>query len=417
MLYKLSLSEIKNKKNIVEFIENKLRQPGKELLRWGVISVTNLISETSEIVIESQYSNNTNQVDRPEDKIQKLYSEKTIGSLVIPTGLGCSIGGFGGDANLAANLVASEFDYLIVNPNVVNGGAWQNIAQNMLYVEGFSFDQFMKGKIGLRPVKKNKIGVIFDKKIPEELMWRELQVIEAAKTIWGIDFIGHEITKEELKTKIEILEGNISSGSLENPEVLIEAAEKLKASGAEAIAIISYLEEELKLVEQNTNYIQGKGPDPIGGIEAIISHIIVSHCTLPCAHSPAFLTDNSYGYTNDKRVAPEIASYSFLPSVLKGLSQAPKLVKPHEMQIGDLSTHNLKSFIGPADCWGGSSFLSALENFQIQTYAIQSNKTGINLDPKTLGFNICTPRNYLELIGYLRADNLGIKIEPNTSFF
>ncbi|MDX1919210.1 MAG: DUF3326 domain-containing protein [Candidatus Caenarcaniphilales bacterium] len=425
MLYKLNLQELNKNLSLLENIETKLKVDNKELLRWGAISFdeqdqcltfeVQLSEKQGKRQNTSTQNINTNTFST---KIVNLFSEKKIGAFVIPTGLGCTIGGFGGDANLAANIVASEFDYLIVNPNVINGGAWQNLAPNMLYVEGYILDQFMKGLVGLRRSTNNKIGIIFDKKIPPEQLWREKQVIEAAQTIWGLNVCAYETTDEPLKAEIEILEGNISSGNLKNPEVLIKAAERLKGSGAQAIAVISYLEEELSdKTRQEDNYSHGQGPDPIGGIEAVISHTISRHFALPCANAPTFFPDKTFGYTADPKVAPEIASYSFLPSVLKGLSKAPQIILPDELQIGDLTVHNLKAFVGPADCWGGSSFLSALENPNINAYAIQSNKTGINLGPETFGFEVFKPSNYLELIGYLRAGDLGFTIDLARNHF
>ena len=40
----------------------------------------------------------------------------------------------------------------------------------MLYVEGFSIDEFFKGNINLNPSKNNKIGVVFDKAIPKDVL-------------------------------------------------------------------------------------------------------------------------------------------------------------------------------------------------------------------------------------------------------
>ena len=40
--------------------------------------------------------------------------------LIIPTGIGCSVGGYAGDAIPAARLLASASDCLISHPNVIN---------------------------------------------------------------------------------------------------------------------------------------------------------------------------------------------------------------------------------------------------------------------------------------------------------
>ena len=43
--------------------------------------------------------------------------------LVIPTGIGCEIGGFAGDALPSAKLLASASGCLVTHPNVMNGGS------------------------------------------------------------------------------------------------------------------------------------------------------------------------------------------------------------------------------------------------------------------------------------------------------
>jgi len=41
---------------------------------------------------------------------------------IIPTGIGCEVGGFAGDALPTAKLLASASGCLITHPNVMNGG-------------------------------------------------------------------------------------------------------------------------------------------------------------------------------------------------------------------------------------------------------------------------------------------------------
>ena len=41
---------------------------------------------------------------------------------IVPTGIGCEVGGFAGDALPTAKLLASASGCLITHPNVMNGG-------------------------------------------------------------------------------------------------------------------------------------------------------------------------------------------------------------------------------------------------------------------------------------------------------
>ncbi|KKK55860.1 hypothetical protein LCGC14_3070320 [marine sediment metagenome] len=66
------------------------------------------------------------------------------GIFIIPTGIGCEIGGHSGDANPSAKLVASVCDKLIIHPNVVNAADINEMTDNMLYVEGSILDRFLE---------------------------------------------------------------------------------------------------------------------------------------------------------------------------------------------------------------------------------------------------------------------------------
>ena len=58
--------------------------------------------------------------------------------LLIPSGIGCDIGGYAGDAIPFARLLASVSGCLITHPNVMNGASLYWSDQRIQYVEGFS---------------------------------------------------------------------------------------------------------------------------------------------------------------------------------------------------------------------------------------------------------------------------------------
>ena len=93
---------------------------------------------------------------------------------IIPTGIGCEIGGFSGDALPAAKLLASASGCLITHPNVMNGGSLSEKHNDIFYVEGYNLDRFAKGEIGLKSVKQQKIGIIFDSSIEHEILMLSL---------------------------------------------------------------------------------------------------------------------------------------------------------------------------------------------------------------------------------------------------
>ena len=81
---------------------------------------------------------------------------------LIPTGIGCEIGGHAGDATPVARLLSSSCDNLITHPNVFNASDLNEMPENSLYVEGSTICRLMMGTVGLQPVRSNRILAIID---------------------------------------------------------------------------------------------------------------------------------------------------------------------------------------------------------------------------------------------------------------
>ena len=92
--------------------------------------------------------------------------QKSLIAMVVPTGIGASIGGFAGDASMTAKMFAKDFN-VIVNPNVVNAACFSGISDNMLYTEGWTLTQFVKGNVNLIPSENNKIGIMINTLVKE----------------------------------------------------------------------------------------------------------------------------------------------------------------------------------------------------------------------------------------------------------
>ena len=154
-----------------------------------------------------------------------LKNGEKLGAFIVPTGIGASIGGYAGDASCYAKEFA-KISKLIVNPNVVNAGCFSGISDNMLYVEGYSIDEFFKGNIKLSPSHNNKIGIVFDKAIPQDVLNVHLNTMNAVKCVYGIDIAAYKITDEEVGVKFSVEETGISTGTLTNPQTLLKSLTK-----------------------------------------------------------------------------------------------------------------------------------------------------------------------------------------------
>ncbi len=328
-----------------------------------------------------------------------------IASCIIPTGIGASIGGYAGDASPYINLL-SKVCPIITNTNSVNAAVFSGINSNIFYTEGFAIDAFFKEEIAFRPSKFNKIGVIFDKAIPEKVLNVHINTINAVKSTYGINITGYEITEEAAGVDFYIAESGNSTGKLKNPDTLVKAGEKLINKGVEALAVVCYFGDS-----DDSNYIKGSGVDPVGGMEAVISHMLTEKFRIPAAHAPAF--DEASLLINseivNKKVAAEYITSTFLPCVLLGLYNAPKIIAFNKAGYFDITINDLKALVMPYDCLGGLPVVKALEK-NIPVIAVQENKTVLNITPEVVGNGnkIIKVKSYLEAAGCLLSLKHGI---------
>ena len=328
---------------------------------------------------------------------------------IVPTGIGCEIGGFAGDALPTAKLLASASGCLITHPNVMNGGVLSEKHKNIFYVEGFSLDRFAKGEIGLKSVKQQKIGIIFDSSIEHEILVRHLQVADACVGTLGLNIDSYVLTSKSLGIVIDSDPLGVSIGSIKNPNTLIEAGKKLLEKGITAIAIVGKFPEDLDL--HNTNsYREGKGVDPISGVEAVISHLISKFLKVPCAHAPA-LTPMELNEKVDPRAASEEIGYTFLPSVLNGLSNAPDLIElPNNNEVITLHPDQLESIVVPHGALGGEAVLACVER-GLNIINVK-NKNILKVTNQFLNYpNIIKVNNYLEAAGVILSIRKGINLK------
>lgn len=317
-----------------------------------------------------------------------MPNNKPIGIYIVPTGIGAEIGGYGGDALPYAKKLSRYCEYLIVNPNVANAGAYYGMSDAMIYAEGLTIDRFMEGKISFNFSQKTlddiKIGVIFDKavdKLPKYILNANILSINAMKTSVGINIIDYMITNEPVGAGIEMRDG-ISFGSIDNPETIYSAVEELIARGCNRIAVCCVLDDGNVSEEAKLAYEEGHGVDPIGGLEAIISHSIIAKYNIMAVHAPLLPIELPENIDSiDPRVASEASSFTFLPSILYGLSRSPDIAtKPR----GNLSVDDIDFVVVPHNCFGNPVVLEALKR-GIKVYSIKDNKNNSQLKPQAYG--------------------------------
>ena len=324
--------------------------------------------------------------------------------LIVPTGVGASIGGYAGDAIPVARAIASISDVLITHPNVLNGAQLYWPLDNALYVEGYGLDQFAADRWDLAPVNSNRIGIILDAGIEANLKLRHLQAADAGRATLGLDILGLQETDAPLDVSLKTAKSGASWGTIKHPDSLLRAAEALIQRGATAIAIIAKFPEDPES-EALAAYRQGQGVDPLAGAEAVISHLIVKHFQIPCAHAPA-LSELPLDPLLSPRSAAEELGYTFLPSVLAGLSRAPQFVA-HPSRSKTISRDDVQAVIIPASCCGGSAVLSMAQTSS-RIITVSDNQTRLSVTAENLGIPVTPTRSYLEAIGILVAMKAGV---------
>jgi hypothetical protein len=348
--------------------------------------------------------------------------------LVIPTGVGASIGGYAGDAAQAMTLLSSVSDVLITHPNVANAGVLSALPTNTWYVEGHALDQFFKGLWSLAPVRSNRVGLVFDARIATDMQILHHNVSRAVASVHGVALGPHVVTTTSLEMAMTLTAYGNSTGVLHNPQVLFDACQRLlETNQADAIALCTQLPDWDNPADEIA-YEAGQGVDPIGGLEALLSHAVVERFRVPCAHAPVFtraVAEPIYDRLINPKAAPEYIAPTFLPCVLQGLAKAPRYgqvaADTHMVASNNaaLTVKAVDALIVPANAVAGVPMQCAID-LGIPLIVVSNNTTVLNDTPEAVwGQSTCdqlrlneqliTVASYAEATGIVQALKLGLR--------
>ncbi|MDY0170441.1 MAG: DUF3326 domain-containing protein, partial [Thermoguttaceae bacterium] len=254
--------------------------------------------------------------------------------MIIPTGIGCEIGGHCGDGSAAARLLGACCDTLILHPNVVNASDLNEMPPNSLYVEGSQLDRFLKGEIFLQPVRANKVLVAVNK-----ADYQSINAVSAARATLGLDA---EIV--ELNTPLELIaqmKDGVATGEVRNWEELVEQVKDLEF---DALGLATPITIDAKTL---ADYFRHGGVNPVGGVEAVASRLIAGALDKPVAHGPVDYALKGFTQVVDPRMAVEIITENFVHCLLKGLHKAPRI----SYECG-VSVRDVDCMVSPYGCFG-----------------------------------------------------------------
>lgn len=311
--------------------------------------------------------------------------------MIVPTGLGCSIGGHAGDATPAAKLLASVCDTLILHPNVVNASDINEMPSNSLYVDGCLLDRFLKGEVRLEsPRQSNHILVVANNDDPVIR-----NGVNAACRTMGISA---ELLV--LETPLQMIakfdtDGAAGGETFGVPELLDQVSHK----AYDALAVVTPID---VLDEVALAYSKEGGVNPWGGVEAKVSWMIASQLNKPVAHAPFIPKDDllqKFHEVVDPRMAAEYVSVAYLFCIMKGLSKAPRPNQHKGLSVGEIDM-----LITPDGCWGPPH--QACEDQGIPILVVLDNCCSVFT--AAAGDRIKVT-NYLEAAGWLAAFKQGMK--------
>jgi hypothetical protein len=336
--------------------------------------------------------------------------------LLVPTGIGCEIGGHAGDANPVARLLAAGCDTLITHPNVVNASDINDLPENGLYVEGSVISRLLMGVSGLQPVRANRVLAIIDEHPDATFTSAAINSVSAGRASYGLRCPAVVRLDPPVYLKSVYAPSGRAVGVVERLEGLVAVLEEFMGQ-YDAVALSTQIEVPFNY---HTDYYTARGDmiNPWGGIEALFTHTISSLYDVPAAHAPML---ESMEVANidlgpvDPRMAAEDISNAFFMCVLKGLQRSPRIVKDIRSgnRHGVLTAADVSCLVIPDNCIGLPT-LAALEQGR-PVIAVRENRNIMRNDLSSLPWaegQLYIVDNYLEAAGVMLSLRQGV--DPTT---
>jgi hypothetical protein len=341
-------------------------------------------------------------------------TDKFNAVMLIPTGVDCAIGGHAGDATPAARLLANVCDQLILHPNVVNASDVNEQTENSLYVEGSIICRLLMGSAGLRKVRQNRVLLVTEnRKDSPKVVDQTINCAEGARATLGMDISDVLVLEQELHMLTGVSDSGRVTGRVERLSHLLDILRDRRGS-YDAVALATRITPHIDTVELHRAYFGEGGPNPWGGVEAVLTHLVSSVLDVPAAHAPTMSSEairtESWGVVEPRKAA-EVISTTYLFCVLKGLNRAPQvLVNPSgHYDPSVITAEDVSALVIPDGCVGLPT-LAAVEQ-GIPVVAVRSNTNLMRNDLKSLPFRagqLHYASNYYEAAGILSAMKAGV---------
>ncbi len=332
-------------------------------------------------------------------------------ALVIPTGVGVSVGGHAGDAGPVAKLLSSVADTLVTHPNAVNASDINEMPENALYVEGSVLSRLLLGTIGLQRVRNNRVLVVIDDHEDEIFTNAAINAVNGARATYGLSC--SEIIKINPRVRLSASysASGRAIGEVENLDFLIQVL-KDRRDQYDAVALSSVINVP---ADYHQKYFDegGEMVNPWGGVEAMLTHSVSTLLDVQSAHSPMFETRDIANVDPgivEPRLAAEAVSLTFLQCILKGLQRSPRIVSDQPLgQQALFDATNISCLVIPDGCLGIPTLAALAQGIQVIAVRDDGNLMQNKLArlPWRPG-QFLVAENYWEAAGLVAAIRAGI---------
>ena len=334
--------------------------------------------------------------------------------MLIPTGVDCAIGGHAGDATPAARLLASQCDHLVLHPNVVNASDVNEQTENCLYVEGSVICRMMMGTVGLQKVRQNRVLLVTEER-PDapHVVDNTINCAEGARATLGMDIQDVVILEHGLEMRTGVADSGRVTGAIDGLQTLLDMLQS-KRGTYDAVALATRITPHVDTVELHRAHFGEGGPNPWGGVEAVLTHTTSTVLNAPTAHAPTMSSEairtERWGIVEPRKAA-EVISSTYLFCVLKGLNRAPRVVTgvTGAYDPSMLSAEDISCLVIPDGCVGLPT-LAAIQQ-GIPVIAVRNNTNLMRNDLSELPFRsgqLKYAENYYEAAGIMAAMRNGV---------
>jgi hypothetical protein len=334
--------------------------------------------------------------------------------MLIPTGVDCAIGGHAGDATPAARLLASQCDHLVLHPNVVNASDVNEQTENCLYVEGSVICRMMMGTVGLQKVRQNRVLLVTEER-PDapHVVDNTINCAEGARATLGMDIQDVVVLEEGLEMRTGVADSGRVTGAINGLQTLLDMLQS-KRGQYDAVALATRITPHIDTVELHRAYFGEGGPNPWGGVEAVLTHTTSTVLNAPTAHAPTMSSEairtERWGIVEPRKAA-EVISSTYLFCVLKGLNRAPRVVTQvtGAYDPSMISAEDVSCLVIPDGCVGLPTLAAVQQG--IPVIAVRNNTNLMRNDLSELPFRagqLKYAENYYEAAGIMAAMRNGV---------